>query len=197
MNKKIIIPIFLIMVLAQIYIPAKMIFDKENVIDQGNEFRFKTAPVDPTDPFRGKYIVLSFEANAIQVTNADDWHQGDPIYVSLGKNDKGFAEILSVSKEKPLENENYVNATIDFIMNDSLRNLTVRYPFDRFYMEESKAYDAEQAYMESTRDSMQVTYALVSVKNGDAVVTDVIINGVSVKEAAKNRQEMQVNPDLN
>lgn len=193
MNNKIIIPAFFIMALAQLYVPANMIFNKESVISKGNEFRFKTAPVDPTDPFRGKYIVLSFEANAIQVTNADGWYEGDPIYVNLGTNDKGFAEILSVSKEQPEENEDFVRASIGFIMNDSLRNLTVQYPFDRFYMEESKAYDAEQAYMESTLDSTQVTYALVKVKHGDAVVTDVIINGISVKEAAKNRQETQEN----
>lgn len=192
MKSKIVLPAFLIMVLVQLYVPAKMIFKKESVVTTGKEFRFKTAPVDPTDPFRGKYIVLSFEENAIQVTNANDWNQGDHVFVSLATNDKGYARILSVSKDEPLNEEDYVKANLGFIMNDSLSNVTIQYPFDRFYMEESKAYDAEQAYNESTRDTSRVTYAIVKVRNGDAVVTDVIINGVPIREAVKNWRENQL-----
>lgn len=189
MKNKIVLPAFLIMVLVQLYVPAKMIFNKENVVTTGKEFRFKTAPVDPTDPFRGKYIVLSFEENAIQVTNADDWNQGDPIFVSLTTDEKGYARILSVSKEEPMNEEDYVKANIGFIMSDSLSNVNILYPFDRFYMEETKAYNAEQAYNESTRDTSQVTYALVKVKKGDAVVTDVMINGIPIRQVAKNWED--------
>ena len=192
MNTKFILIAFLLMVIIQIYVPAKMIFAKEEVIAQGKEFRFKTAPVDPTDPFRGKYIILSFEENAFQVTNADDWIPGDPVYVSLGTNASGFAQILGVSREKPSSTEDYVLASIDYIFNDSLRNMTIDYPFDRFYMEESKAANAELAYNESAGDTTQVTYALVAVKNGDAVIKDVLINGVPIAEVAKNWQENNV-----
>ena len=96
MKKIIIVPAFIIMVLLQLYVPAKMILGKEKVLAEGNEFMFKTAPVDPSDPFRGKYIVLTFEENSAQVANAEDWNSGDPVFVSLTKNDEGFAKILSI-----------------------------------------------------------------------------------------------------
>jgi hypothetical protein len=43
-------------------------------------------------------------------------------------------------------------------------------------MEESKAYDAEQAYNKSTADSSSITYAQVKVKNGEAVLENVFFN---------------------
>ncbi len=39
------------MVLAQLYVPASMIFRNERVIREGTAFKFKTAPIDPNDPF--------------------------------------------------------------------------------------------------------------------------------------------------
>jgi len=190
-TKKIIFPAFILMVLIQLYVPARMIFNKEAVLTGGKEFKFKAAPVDPNDPFRGKYITLSFEENSTQVTDAEAWNQGDLIYVLITEDEKGFAKIISVSKEKPIYDEDYVTASIGYIINDSLSMVTVEYPFTRFYMEESKAQGAEQAYRESTRDSTQVTYVLVSIKNGEAVIKDVLIDGVPIREVAKSQLENQ------
>ena len=189
MYNKIVLPAFFLMVIAQLYIPAKMVLDSQTVLIDGKDFMFKTAPIDPSDPFRGKYIDLSFEENAMQITNAENWNQGDEIYVSLTTNDEGFAKISSITKEEPSDTEDYVKATIQFIVPDSQTIVSVQYPFDRFYMEESKAYDAELAYNESIRDSNQVTYALVAVKKGSAVVKEVYVNGVPIREAAINFKE--------
>jgi hypothetical protein len=52
-------------------------------------------------------------------------------------------------------------------------------------MEESKAYDAELAYRESVIDTTQIAYGLVAVKDGDAVLKDVMIDGVSIGEIVK------------
>ena len=51
-------------------------------------------------------------------------------------------------------------------------------------MEESKAHNAEQVYIESAIDTTQIAYALVSIRYGDAVVKDVIINGIPIRQAA-------------
>ena len=180
------------MVLVQLYVPASMIFDKEAVLTEGKEFRFKTAPVDPTDPFRGKYIILSFEEDEIRVSGAEDWNQGDQIFVSLTEDEQGFAKIISASKEKPSPREDFVTASISFIFTDSLNSMvTIDYPFNRFYMEESKAQSAEKAYWESAVDSTDVTYALVSILNGEGVIRNVMINDVPISEVAKARLENQ------
>ena len=66
--------------------------------------------------------------------------------------------------------------------------MRIEYPFDRFYMEETKAQAAEDMYRESIIDSTQVAYALVNIRNGEAVIRDVLINGTSVSDLVKARE---------
>ena len=62
MSTKIIVIIaFIFMVFAQWYVPSKMILDREDILKNGEEFKFLTQPIDPSDPFRGKYITLNSE----------------------------------------------------------------------------------------------------------------------------------------
>jgi hypothetical protein len=57
-------------------------------------------------------------------------------------------------------------------------------------MEETKAYDAEQLYNQNIRErNEKPAFALVAIKNGDAVLKDVIIDGVSVKKIVKNSSD--------
>lgn len=188
-NKKLLLTAFILVALAQLYVPTKMIWDKESVIDKGVEFKFKTAPIDPNDPFRGKYITLSYDENTVTVSDEQDWVEGEPIYVILVTDKSGYAKIQSVSKTNPTDNENYIKAKVGFTWGNASNTLTIDYPFDRYYMEESKAYDAELTYRQSQQDTSKITYALVSVKNGDAVLRDVLIDGISIREVVKANQQ--------
>ena len=96
--------------------------------------------------------------------------------------------IQSLAKEQPKERNDYIKANIDYILTDTLSTVFVRYPFDRFYMEESKAPVAETIYNEAAIDSNQVAYALVMVMNGDAVVRDIFIDDVSITEVIRKEQ---------
>lgn len=189
MNRKIILPAFLAVALVQLYVPAKMIWDSENVLRTGTEYKFKTAPVDPNDPFRGKYITLSYEENTVDVENEKDWKTGEKVYVCLTTDTDGFAKIKSASKEKPTDDEDFVTANVRFASGNGSNTLTVAYPFDRYYMEESKALDAERTYRQSQQDTSKVTYALVNIRQGEAVLKDVLIDGVSLREIVKANRE--------
>lgn len=187
-NRKILLTAFILMAIIQIAVPAKMIWNKERILAMGKIFKFETEPVDPTDPFRGKYIVLRYKENSVEVETTDNWISGEKIYVILKVDDKGFASIDSVSKEKPADNLDFVLAKVDYVLENNSKTINISYPFDRFYMEESKAYAAEQEYIASQQDSTKVIYALVSIKNGDAVLKDVLIDGVSIREIVNKNQ---------
>lgn len=182
-NKKLIFIIFILVALLQLYVPAKVIYDQNNLLDTGTEFKFKVAPIDPNDPFRGKYIIVYFEENMIEVKNTDDWNINETVYINLGSDAKGFARINGYSKAKP-RHSNFVKAKVQHAVTTSKKNLIIQYPFERFYMEESKAPHAEKIYNESSRDTNQIAYALVNVKNGDGIVKDILINGVPIRELA-------------
>lgn len=179
-NRKLLFAAFIAVALAQLYIPAKMIFDRENVLSSGREFKFRAAPVDPNDPFRGKYIILNYLNNTIDIQGKNEWKMNEPIYVILSTDKDGFAEIKSVSKEKPSGNQDFVKAKVGNLMFDDDKKLTIEYPFERFYMEETKAPLAETEYNKASRDSTRTTWAVVSIKDGEAVLKDVMIDGISI-----------------
>lgn len=188
-NKKIILAAFILVVIVQLGVPVKMIWDREDVLNTGTAYRFRTAPVDPNDPFRGKYINLSYADNSIVVSKEQEWLPGELIFVSIHKDTNGFAKIKTVSKTKPTNNQDFIKANVSFITENDPRTLTINYRFDRYYMEESKAYDAELTYIRSQQDTSKVTYALVSIKNGDAVLKDVLIDGTSIRKLVMANQD--------
>ncbi|WP_166643254.1 GDYXXLXY domain-containing protein [Gelidibacter sediminis] len=177
------IPVFLIfvaVVLAQLFVPAKMIFDQEKVISKGTAYKFKTAPVDPSDPFKGKYIYLNYELNSAASTDST-WVYGAPIYLSLATDSLGFAKLHRISKDTP-NHQNYVKAKVNWYSAHE-KTVTFSLPFDEFYMNETKAYDAEIAHVKAQRDSVaNNTYALVYVLNGRGVLENVFINNIPIAE---------------
>ena len=187
-KKKILLLSFFLVVLVQLYVPSKMIWDREEVLRTGTEYKFRTAPIDPTDPFRGKYITLSFDKNTIDIPGGQDWIAGESIYVSITNDKNGIAKIEDVSKNKPAGKQEFIKARVRSILGTNPGRLTIDYPFDRYYMEESKAYEAELTYRQSQRDTTKLTYALVSIKNGDAVLKDVLIDGISIKEIVETNR---------
>ena len=187
--RKLIFPGFILMVLVQLYVPAQMILGREDVIESGVAYKFKTRPFDPNDPFRGKYIRLSFEEERVVVDTTLKWISGEDVYAILGTHENGFAKIKGLSKVAPTGDQDYIKTTVRY-SNYSSNSVRITLPFDRFYMEESKAYDAEVLSRVSFRDTSKLVYALVNVKEGEAVMSNVFIDDVPISEAVKQKQKM-------
>lgn len=169
----------------QLYVPAQMIFERENIAATGRLFKFRTAPVDPSDPFRGKYVLLEFSAASLKVKDANKWAALESCYAILDTNAQGFASIRALSQTRP-ETTDYVTISPTYAAADD--KLGFRYPFNRFYMEESKAPVAERVHRLAMRDTSAVTHANVYVKNGEAVVDDVLIDGKSLRQIVIENQ---------
>ena len=180
--------LFIVVILVQLYVPAKMIWDREDVLQTGREYKFKTAPVDPNDPFRGKYIILQFEEDLVPTSAGNNWERDEDIYVILSEDSNGFAQVASVLRQRPGEDQDFVKAKIGYVFGNGTDETEIEYPFERFYMEESKAPEAELTYAKSQRDTTKTTYALVRVKNGEAVLKDVMIDGISIVEIVKTNR---------
>lgn len=182
-NKYLLLIAFVFVAAAQIYVPASMILEREDILATGKTFKFRTAPVDPNDPMRGKYITLNFDENVYKIHGEQSFNQGEDVFVHLKEDLDGFIEIEKLSVEKPGEEIDFVKAEIWYISyyNDT-SDISINYPFDRYYMEESKAPEAEETYIESLIDSTTITYAVVKIKDGEAVLEDVMIDGISIKE---------------
>ena len=185
--KYLLLSAFAIMALAQWIVPASMIRDKQEVLKKGQAWLFKTEPVDPTNPFVGKYIRLNFEVSQYFDSTSQGFQTGEDVFVLLSRDTLGYAKVAGLSKSKPVNTEAFVQASIDYVYadSDSLYNFRISYPFNEFYMEESKAPKAEKLYNEVNRQDTLTTAARVKIWKGDAVTEDVLIDNKPISSYLK------------
>ncbi|MEO1051292.1 MAG: GDYXXLXY domain-containing protein [Bacteroidota bacterium] len=195
--KKIVIIGFVLMVIIQLYVPVGMIQSAEKVIAKGKVFKFETEPVDPYDPFRGKYITLRFKEDRFTMDKDSTWQSGQKVYALVEEGPSGFALVIDLRKETPSDTDDYFQAEVKYAnqyKSDSTV-LTIQFPFDALYLEESKAPKAEELYRESLRDDDKLTYAMVSILKGDAILTDVEIDGESIVDLVRKANQAESNVD--
>jgi uncharacterized membrane-anchored protein len=179
MNKLLITVGFIVMILAQWFVPGQMIYEQEQVLSEGTPYKFRTVPLDPNDPFRGKFIMLNYEMNKVKKPSEEvDYDEDVYVYIETDKN--GFAMATHASQKAIDTDQDYVIVEPNGVYKDSL-NFSL--PFNIHYMDEGKAYNAEVAVREAARDSLLVNcYGLVYVKGGRAVLSDIFVNEVPIKD---------------
>jgi uncharacterized membrane-anchored protein len=188
--KRVILPIvFVLMCAVQLFVPAKAIYDQEKILGEGKEFKFETQPIDPKDPFRGAYITLHFTEDHIDIPDSekDKWASGDVIFVYLD-NSNGFAKVKGVSDSRPVGGD-FIEAKVKFVSDYDEPRILMQYPFERFYLEESKAPKAEKYYNESRADSARRAYAVVRIMDGKASLIDVRIDEKSLVDIVRESNE--------
>ncbi len=185
-NSKIVL--FAVFACVQLAIPLFTLWEQHDIVKSGELYVFKTEAIDPTDPFRGKYIRLNYTEDSFPIKKREAWEGVQHAYAVLSKDEEGFAKIVSLEKEQPSDVTNYVAVEVyiawrrDEKKNSDYCVLKIVYPFERFYMEESKAEPAEQLFSENKR-----CYAAVYLKNGKAVLHNVYIDGVPIADAVEKK----------
>jgi len=190
--KKTTLYLFLATCLLQWFVPLQMIFQQENTLQEGTAFKFKTRPVDPNDPFRGKYIVLNYEEDSFESRQEDNWVPGSTVYVVIENNQEGYAKIAGLEKEEPTEEPHYIRAEIKHIWGQDPVKVIIKYPFERYYMQEHMAPLAEELFRSLNRSNSDkdTIYSLVWVNKGKTALEKVLVNGVPIQDAIlQNRQE--------
>lgn len=201
--------LFVAVALAQLVFPAWMIWSHERVLREGEVFRFRTAPIDPRDPFRGEYVQLEFEAESGAWASArpDDIQNGEQRAFGLLMTDSaGFARIAALVAGIP-EQGAYLRVNYYIWDNDTVTRIGL--PFDRFYLEEGDGAKTEQMLMpqwdEGEMSQPLPAYALVRVLHGRAVIEDLIVGDRSIHdwldatadETAAWRARITVAPEQN
>lgn len=79
MTNRMMLGIFIVVCVAQLLAPVSMIYTHETTLASGKMFKFKTAPVDPADVFRGKYVALRFEDQEGHGETGVDWASLDEV----------------------------------------------------------------------------------------------------------------------
>lgn len=185
MNKKtLLVILFACFSLVVIAVPISMIFQQEKVLKVGQEFRFKTAPIDPFDAFRGRYVALRLEQSQITKPKNLNLANGQKIYALITVDPEGFAKFSGISLTEP-KGAAYLKAHVQYAWKDKL-NLDL--PIDRYYMEENKAPAAETLYRKHSVLKKQDAYVVVAIDKGVAVVKKLYVAGKPIEEAIRKEQ---------
>lgn len=159
--------VFVLVAFAQLAVPGSLVWKREQTLGRGTVWKFRTAPVDPVDAFRGRYVALRFEAETQEISPPADANSGDMVFVTLKTNAEGFAEIYRVFATKPVGD--------DFIEAE-LHGKTISLPFDKYWVTERDAPAAETAYRNLSRRGNQNAYVTVRVFRGDAAIEQLYLD---------------------
>lgn len=178
--------LFAVMALAQWGVPWWGILQNENVLRNGVALRFRTAPVDPHDPFRGEYVVLRFamEDEDIPQDGQQPWTDGEWVHVVLGERN-GEAYILRVQRTPPEAGVPYMNCKLD-VANWHKDRARIDLPFDRFYLQQGKGRPTEELMRQQAGVGPELpAYALVRVLEGCGIIEDLIVGDRSIHDWLK------------
>lgn len=178
--------LFALVCAAQLAVPLSLVVQHERTRSSGALWRFQTAPVDPNDPFRGRYMQLNFAASREPVPMADSGtlyiQSGTRMYAELSVDSRGFAQLRKLHALRP-SSGNYLDVFVeqmDFREPPAPAAARVRLSFDRYYLPEAQAPVVERDYAEASRKAQDNTYADVRVRDGHAALVTLVLDGKPV-----------------
>ncbi len=172
------IGIFALVALVQISVPAWMIWNRHHTLRDGRLWKFKAAPIDPNDPFRGRYVSLRFAAEEFPQSEKLALTVSKNVYVRLTSDADGFAQIESVSEQR-LSGNDVVRAD-NASHYEGKQHVTL--PFDQYLLDETVAPEADRAYAENSRRGVDNAYVTVRVLDGDAALEQLFIGGMPLRD---------------
>jgi uncharacterized membrane-anchored protein len=162
--------IFVVVALIQLGVPASVVYKRAQTLKTGRVWKFKTAPVDPVDAIRGRYIALRFAAEEMPQQEepvANTW-----LYAVLKEDANGFAQVDHLSTTRVI-GDDAIRVEPGGVWRDKLH---VRFPFNLYWVTEKNALAAENAYIENSRRGTENAYVTVRVQNGDAAIEQFYID---------------------
>lgn len=146
----------------------------------GKEITLATIPVDPSDPFRGDYVSLRFEAEEVplklvekEILDRRDRLSGTRVYVSLTEVD-GIYKPTMVTLDKPEKgiyikgNFQYTGRAWDPVTQKETEEVAfIEYSLDKYFVEDNTGLEWERASMNGD------IIAKVKVFNGYAYLLDI------------------------
>ncbi|QDR81086.1 GDYXXLXY domain-containing protein [Sporomusa termitida] len=180
-NKRLLLCLFIVVSLLQAAVPLYMAWRWEDILQTGHRFYWQTAPVDPADAFKGRYVDLRFKEDTAPIIGADNLILGQQVYALIAENAGGQAYISGVSVNRP-EQGYYVKVRA---YAKGPGTAYVNLPFTRYYLPENLAPAAENAYRERAG---KTGVAAVRIKDGYGVIEQLYIGEQTLYEFLRQPQ---------
>lgn len=178
--------IFAVAALAQWAAPLSQIWSHEQTLAKGTLIRLKCGAPDPYDPLRGRYLAVSPEQREASVPPGLELTHGMQVYGVLSNDADGLSVISSISLTPPTSSS-YLRLKVGYELgNPEDDKIGIEWPFERFYINEKLAPEADKWFAENLRNAKGII-AEVRVLHGRAVLADLTLDGKPFREILKER----------
>lgn len=168
--------LFIALAIMQLAVLLYMGWHWEDILQTGQRYTWNTAPVDPYDALRGRYVDLHFKEGQASLLPNVNLKSGETAYAIIGEDEKGYAFVSGITDLRPAGNS-YIKITIRYINGENIGFFTL--PFKRYYMQESLAPGAEVAFRKNAGKDSTVS---VRIKDGYGVVEELYIGDKTIYE---------------
>lgn len=176
--------IFGLTALAQWAAPLSQIRRHEQTLAKGTLVKLKCSAPDPYDPLRGRYLAVRPEQQEVSVAADLELEAGTLVYGILTTGADGMATITALSLTPPSGGD-YIRVKSGSTYDNKTH---ITWPFDRFYINEKLAPEADTWFAENIRGDKGII-AEVRVLDGRAALADLSLDGKSFREILAERMK--------
>lgn len=167
-----------------------LVEQRARILRGGTEIRLRSVPVDPRDLFRGDYVVLSYPISTVEADAAGkaEFERGERVYVSLGRDEQGFARATGVSRDWPKAGDgvvviagrvtaNSACATMadgSFDCSGRRNRLRIAYGLESYFVPQGEGKAIE------TTDKARIEVVAAVSSSGEAAIKRLLIDGKPV-----------------
>lgn len=186
-NKKLLFAAYGVIILL---IPFYLIFQSESILTEGHKHKIRLQGYDPMDPFRGKYLRLSFN-NSVPCESGVK--MGSNGYVILKKDSLGYSYFASVQAKRP-NHSDYIEAKVTFVY---ANNATIDFDnMNKYFINEDIASEGEEIIGDFTREDPENIWLTIRVLDGEARVEDIIVRSKKLIDYIKSGKHKTFRQDL-
>ena len=180
--------VFALATVAQWLVPLAGVWRHERVVSRGMPMRIECVAPDPYDPLRGRYLAVRPEQEIVPSPAGMPEEGSVPVWATLVAGADGLARIESLSLE-PVTGPHVIRLTARRRPWDrDAEDTRLEWPFDRFYVNERLAPDADELVAGRLRAGGRPV-AEIRLLDGRAVLVDVLLDGASIREVVRRRSE--------
>ena len=167
-----------------------LVEQRARILRGGTEIRLRSVPVDPRDLFRGDYVILAYPISTVEAEAAGQqgFQRGERVYVSLGRDEQGFARATGVSREWPKAGDDVVviagrvtttstcatMADGSFDCSGRRNRLGIAYGLESYFVPQGEGKAIE------TTDKARIEVVAAVSSSGEAAIKRLLIDGKPV-----------------
>ena len=160
--------------------------------------RFKVTLYDPYDPMRGRFLRLQALPRTYRTKQEfSGWNK--PAWIKLGRDKEGFATIERFSRE-PIAEAGCLKVKFHREWSPKKEknkdySYTVLYPFDRYFINEELAADAEAALVNTTKSKRQAEIRVRIYRDGSFMIEELLLDGKPLREILREAPKHPAKPE--